>query len=47
MNSDYMIVGSDQGAVVSMDRGETWSSCAGIQPTGQIYHVSTDNRFPY
>jgi len=45
-NSDYMIMGSDQGATVSMDGGKTWSSWYN-QPTGQIYHVSTDNRFPY
>ncbi len=45
-NSDYMIMGSDQGATVSMDGGKSWSSWYN-QPTGQIYHVSTDNRFPY
>ncbi len=45
-NSDYMIMGSDQGATVSMDGGKTWSSWYN-QATGQIYHVSTDNRFPY
>jgi photosystem II stability/assembly factor-like uncharacterized protein len=45
-NSNYMIMGSDQGATISMDGGKTWSSWYN-QPTGQIYHVSTDNRFPY
>ena len=45
-NSNYMIMGSDQGATVSMDGGLTWSSWYN-QPTGQIYHVSVDNRFPY
>jgi photosystem II stability/assembly factor-like uncharacterized protein len=45
-NSDYMIMGSDQGATVSMDAGKSWSSWYN-QPTGQIYHVSTDNRWPY
>jgi photosystem II stability/assembly factor-like uncharacterized protein len=45
-NSDYMIMGSDQGATVSMDGGKSWSSWYN-QPTGQIYHVSIDNRFPY
>ncbi len=45
-NSDYMIMGSDQGATVSMDGGKSWTSWYN-QPTGQIYHVSTDNRFPY
>ena len=41
-----MIVASDQGAVVTVDGGETWSSWYN-QPTAQFYHVSTDNRFPY
>ncbi len=41
-----MIMGSDQGATISMDGGKTWTSWYN-QPTGQIYHVSTDNRFPY
>ena len=41
-----MIMGSDQGATISMDGGKTWSSWYN-QPTGQIYHVSTDNRLPY
>ncbi len=45
-NSDYMIMGSDQGATVSIDGGKSWSSWYN-QPTGQMYHVSTDNRFPY
>jgi photosystem II stability/assembly factor-like uncharacterized protein len=41
-----MIVASDQGTVVSLDRGRTWSSWYN-QPTAQIYHVATDGRFPY
>jgi photosystem II stability/assembly factor-like uncharacterized protein len=41
-----MIVGSDQGAVVSVDGGATWSSWYN-QPTAQLYHVVTDDRFPY
>ena len=41
-----MIVASDQGAVVSVDRAKTWSSWYN-QPTAQFYHVATDNRFPY
>ncbi len=40
------ILGVDQGAVVSTDGGETWSSWFN-QPTGQFYHVITDRRFPY
>ncbi len=45
-NSSWMIMGSDQGGVVTIDGGKTWSSWYN-QPTGQIYHLSTDNRFPY
>jgi photosystem II stability/assembly factor-like uncharacterized protein len=40
------ILGSDQGAQVTLDGGKTWSSWYN-QPTAQIYHVSVDNRFPY
>lgn len=41
-----MILGSDQGAIVSLDGGHTWSDWF-TQPTGQMYHVTTDNAFPY
>jgi photosystem II stability/assembly factor-like uncharacterized protein len=41
-----MILGGDQGVVVTMDGGKTWSSWLN-QPTAQLYHISTDNRFPY
>jgi photosystem II stability/assembly factor-like uncharacterized protein len=41
-----MIVGSDQGATVSLDAGRTWSSWYN-QPTAQFYHVATDDQFPY
>lgn len=40
------ILGVDQGAVVTLNGGATWSSWFN-QPTGQFYHVVTDNRFPY
>ncbi len=40
------ILGVDQGTVVSVNGGKTWSSWYN-QPTGQFYHVITDNRFPY
>ena len=43
---DIMILASDQGAVVTLNGGETWSSWYN-QPTAQIYHVNTDNDFPY
>jgi photosystem II stability/assembly factor-like uncharacterized protein len=46
--NDPNIIGlvSDQGATISVDRGATWSSWYN-QPTAQMYHVNTDNRFPY
>ncbi|MFL6591847.1 MAG: WD40/YVTN/BNR-like repeat-containing protein [Luteimonas sp.] len=43
---ERMITGSDQGTVVSVDGGATWSSWYN-QPTGQLYHLATDNRSPY
>jgi photosystem II stability/assembly factor-like uncharacterized protein len=45
-NSSRMILGTDQGASVSLDRGQTWSSWFN-QPIGQFYHVATDNNFSY
>src|SRR3989454_1172795 len=41
-----MIVASDQGAIVTVDRAEPWSSWY-HQPTAEIYHVAADKRFPY
>ena len=40
------ILGVDQGAIVTLNGGKTWSSWHN-QPTAQIYHISTDKRFPY
>ena len=37
---------ADQGAIVTVNGGETWSSWYN-QPTAQFYHVITDNQFPY
>ena len=37
---------ADQGAIVTVNGGETWSSWYN-QPTAQLYHVSTMNDFPY
>ena len=45
-NSSRMVLATDQGASVSLDRGATWSSWFN-QPIGQFYHVTTDNNFPY
>jgi photosystem II stability/assembly factor-like uncharacterized protein len=41
-----MIVGCDQGAIVTADGGANWSSWYN-QPTAQLYHVTTDSHFPY
>lgn len=41
-----MFMGLDQGAQVSLDGGENWSSWYN-QSTEQIYHISVDNQFPY
>ena len=45
-NPSRRMLGVDQGAVVTLNGGRTWSSWYN-QPTGQFYHVITDNRFPY
>lgn len=45
-NSRRLLAGVDQGAIVSVDAGGSWSSWYN-QPTGQFYHVITDDRFPY
>ncbi len=45
-NPERRMLGADQGAVVSLNGGETWSSWYN-QPTGQFYRVATDSRFPY
>ncbi len=45
-NSDIILLASDQGAIITVNGGETFSSWYN-QPTAQFYHVSTDNAFPY
>jgi photosystem II stability/assembly factor-like uncharacterized protein len=45
-NPRAMIAGSDQGAAVSLNGAETWSSWYN-QPTGQLYHLAADDQFPY
>ncbi|MGA3044321.1 MAG: glycoside hydrolase, partial [Bryobacteraceae bacterium] len=45
-NPDIILLVSDQGAVVSVNRGRTWSSWYN-QPTAQLYHAVADNAFPY
>ena len=41
-----MVLSSDQGTVVSVDGGKTWSTWYN-QPTAEIYHVAADHQFPY
>ncbi|MEO8658341.1 MAG: hypothetical protein ABI693_07710 [Bryobacteraceae bacterium] len=45
-DSTRMICGSDQGAVISIDAGRTWSPWYN-QSTAQMYHVAVDNQTPY
>ena len=45
-NPQIVALASDQGATISVNGGETWSSWYN-QPTAQFYHVITDNQFPY
>jgi photosystem II stability/assembly factor-like uncharacterized protein len=46
VNPDILLVVADQGGVVSANRGVSWSNWYN-QPTAAMYHVSTDNAFPY
>ncbi len=45
-NGQRMLLGLDQGAVVTLDGGATWSTWYN-QSTDQIYHLSVDNSTPY
>jgi photosystem II stability/assembly factor-like uncharacterized protein len=45
-NSNHLMLGVDQGATASLDDGKTWTTWYN-QPTAQLYHVTTDHRFPY
>ena len=45
-NPNIILLVSDQGAIVTVNGGETWSSWYN-QPTAQLYHVSVTNTFPY
>ena len=46
LDPDVILLGSDQGATISVNGGRTWSSWYN-QPTAQMFHASTDDRFPY
>jgi photosystem II stability/assembly factor-like uncharacterized protein len=45
-NPNIILVVSDQGGVVSANRGLSWSNWY-TQPTAAMYHVTVDNSFPY
>ena len=45
-NTDIILAVADQGAVVSLDRGQTWSSWYN-QSTAAMFHITTDSAFPY
>ncbi|MFZ0759092.1 MAG: glycoside hydrolase [Candidatus Sulfotelmatobacter sp.] len=45
-NPSIILLVSDQGALVTVNGGASWSSWYN-QPTAQIYHVSVTNTFPY
>src|SRR5882724_8036443 len=43
---NIILLVADQGAVITVNGGETWSSWYN-QPTAQLYHVAPTNEFPY
>ncbi len=45
-NGSRLLLATDQGTSISLDRGRSWSTWYN-QPTAQLYHVTTDDRFPY
>jgi photosystem II stability/assembly factor-like uncharacterized protein len=45
-DNQRMINGNDGGACVTYNGGITWSTIYN-QPTAQMYHVTTDDQFPY
>jgi photosystem II stability/assembly factor-like uncharacterized protein len=46
VNPDIILLVADQGAVVSLDRGASWTSWY-TQSTAAMFHITTDNAFPY
>ncbi len=46
LDPNRWIAASDQGSIVSVNGGATWSDWYN-QPTGQFYYLATDDRFPY
>lgn len=46
LNPQIILLVSDQGAIVTLNGGQTWGSWYN-QPTAQLYHAITTNDFPY
>ena len=46
LNPSIILIASDQGAIVTVNGGESWSSWYN-QPTAAFYHVAADYDFPY
>jgi len=46
INPQILLLVSDQGAVITVNGGETWGSWYN-QPTAQLYHVAATDTFPY
>jgi photosystem II stability/assembly factor-like uncharacterized protein len=45
-NPDIIFETSDQGAIITVNGGQSWSSWYN-QSTAQLYHIAADNDFPY
>ena len=45
-NPETILIVSDQGAIITVNGGASWSSWY-TQPTAQMYHAVADNAFPY
>ena len=45
-DGNRILLGMDQGATVTLDGGQNWSSWYN-QPSAQLYHISVDTQFPY
>ena len=45
-NGNIILIVSDQGAIITVNAGASWSSWYN-QPTAQFYHAVTTNTFPY
>jgi len=45
LNPDRMMISDDGGALITMNRGESWNRIR--LPIAQMYHVAVDNQIPY